>query len=611
MFEEMQTEKLISIIQKWNNDYWKTGISNVFDERYDSAVAELTKRLPAHELIHKINTPFVYSVKKINHPEPMLSLNKAYNIDEIIKWAKSISRNAEEKFIVQPKYDGLAGRYANGKLSTRGDGYVGEDVSDKISLIIANVPFHEQIPLSLIRSSENIYGEILITKSEFQKWKGKIKKQDGTDYSNSRNAISGIMGLKDISEIEKHNPILTFVDYNYRKSAPYTVAELSAMWEGMLRTYEKTDYPLDGLVIRLKDKEYFEELGNTEHHPRGAIAFKFANQSAITELLEIEWSFGKNCLTPVAIIKETEINGIKINRATLHNVQNIIENDIQIGDIIELERAGDVIPYVRSSKPGKERRNGIIDKCPSCGADLIRRSVELCCLNESCRGTLLENLYASIKTLGIDELGKPTIQKILDKYEDVNNLIKLLCMELSEFESLPGFGIKSAATVYNNIQNAFTNTPERILASLNIPLVGIGVAKKILLNMSLEELLESPRCRIAETIGVGEERVTSIRKFIKQNMDYIKRYFALFTISKETVKSGRTICFTGKMPLPRKKYEKMAIAAGFCPVDRVDKNLNLLVVSDEAESMSSKQSKAQKYNVEIKKLNQWLKEIEK
>ena len=611
MFESVGLDRLIKIIAQWNESYWKDGISNVTDYRYDAAIRELSQRIPAHELIQRINTPFVSSKDKIKHPEAMLSLNKAYSLNEIINWAKSIARDSKEKFIIQPKYDGIAGRWDGKNLSTRGDGFEGEIITDKVDIIIARIAhYDDSIPLSFIRTNNDILGEIVITKSEFATWKGRVQKQDGSEYKNSRNAIAGVVGLNDITEIKKMNPVLCFVDYNYHRSPALTLEDLEVYWNGMLATFEKLDYPMDGLVVKLLDKEYYNELGNTQHHPKGAIAYKFANQTAQTKLLDIEWSFGKNCLTPVAIIEETEINGIKINRATLHNLQNIIDNDIQIGDTLELERAGDVIPYIRSSSPGEKRRSGVIDKCPCCEYKLDQRSVELCCPNEDCKGTLLENIYASVKTLGIDELGRPTIAKIIEKY-NVENMLDIYHISADELLRLPGFAEKSASTLWRNLYNSIKNTPERILASLNIPLVGVGVSKKLLENMTLLELLEASRNAFENIPGIGEERINSIRKFIKRNNEYIRDYFAIFEISTKTAISSKTICFTGKMPMPRKKYEEMAKEAGFCPVDGVDKSLGLLVVSDESEILSSKMIKAKKYNIQIIELSQWLKEIKK
>lgn len=194
----------------------------------------------------------------------------------------------------------------------------------------------------------------MIRDDDFRNLYSHIYKKGGGTYKNSRNAVAGIMGLKEIDEMIAQKAKITLVDYNM-VSFRVRLSELADRWEGLLAELAALPYPQDGVVLKLADTAYEASLGSTAHHPRGQIAYKFTNIRRTTKLLDVEWSFGKNCLTPVAHLEPVEISGTTIKRATLHNVQNILELGIEIGDTVTVERAGDVIPYIVSSEPGAER----------------------------------------------------------------------------------------------------------------------------------------------------------------------------------------------------------------------------------------------------------------
>ena len=198
-------------------------------------------------------------------------------------------------------------------------------------------------------------------------------------------------GLLDISDMRRQGAKLTLVDYEMI-SYPVKYSELEKRWPELLEKIENLPYPMDGIVIKLADEEYSESLGNTAHHPRGQIAFKFSGIRKETILKDVKWSFGKNCLTPVAKFEPVEIGGVTIQQASLHNAQNIIDKDIHINDRVVIERAGDVIPYIVSALPGKDRRDPMISECPNCRTDSFAKGA----------GTMLPQpqvLRNSIKTV--------------------------------------------------------------------------------------------------------------------------------------------------------------------------------------------------------------------
>ena len=278
----------------------------------------------------------------------MLSLNKAYSIEEVMEWARKNCRE-NETLLIQPKYDGISANYDGSVLATRGDGENGENISGKLPLIELETSGYTGFLDRPVR------GEIVIRDDDFENLYSHITKKGGGHYKNSRNAVAGIMGLKDISDMLRQGAKLTLVDYNmicYR----VPVNDLEKKWPGIVAEIENLLYPMDGIVVKIADEEYSESLGNTAHHPRGQIAFKFVGIRRQSKLLDVKWSFGKNCLTPVAEIEPVDIGGITIKHATLHNIQNIIDRGIQIGDTITVERAGDVIPYIVDSTPGDDRK---------------------------------------------------------------------------------------------------------------------------------------------------------------------------------------------------------------------------------------------------------------
>ena len=364
--EQLNREELEKLIEHHNRQYWELGEPEIPDTRYDELLRALRRIDPGNTLLSRVYAPRVAGSGKVRHTVPMLSLDKAYSLEEVLEWGKKFARTPEEPLLVEPKYDGISANFDGRVLSTRGDGEIGEDVSDKLPLIELEAPGYTG-PVD-----RPARGELVIRDDDFANLYSHIRRKGGGTYKNSRNAVAGIMGLKEIAEMVAQGAKITLVDYNMI-SYRVKLSELEAKWPELLAELEALPYPQDGVVLKLADHDYEASLGNTAHHPRGQIAFKFTNIRRTTKLLGVEWSFGKNCLTPVALLEPVEISGTTIKRATLHNVQNILELGIEIGDTVTVERAGDVIPYIVASEPGETRRSALIDHCPCCHTKLVRR----------------------------------------------------------------------------------------------------------------------------------------------------------------------------------------------------------------------------------------------
>ena len=611
LLDEIQ---LAAEIEKHNRLYWENSAPEINDEEYDFLIRRLEELNPDHKLLQKYFAPKVASLGdvKLSTEMKMISLEKTYFFDDapkgkksLMDWARDRARDDNELFLIQPKYDGISASFDGEILATRGQNSRDQNVSDKIPLIDLETVGYTG-PLD-----RPVRGEIVIRNDDFKNIYSKIKRKGGGVYKNSRNAVGGIMGLKDIREIQLQGAKLTLVDYNLI-SFSVTLKDLPIKWPAILEKIESQQYPLDGLVIKLADTVYRDSLGGTAMYPKGMLAWKFTGARKKTVLKDVVWSFGKNNLTPKGILEPIELSGVTISNVTLHNFQYLKDNDIQIGDTLAIERAGEVIPHVVGFEKGKNRKSPFIDKCPSCSTNVEVVGVELRCTNPTCIEKIIQRLSAAVKDLDIEELGEPTIRKMTNILS-VRNLKDILNLTLADIYRLDGFKEKSATTLYNNIQTAKTTSDYKLLAALNITGVGQTFAKTLLKKYTLEKLRKLHPEELLKIGQVGPTMSENIYNAFQEKADIIDELLEAVEISNtsdgDLTVNQKTICFTGKMPEKRSFYEKIASLNGYSSVDKVTKELTTLVVSD-LNNISSKVQKAQKYGVSVVSLANWLKENE-
>ena len=579
--------------------YWELNSPQISDARYDEITRRLRELDPDHPLLNRVNAVRVAGDGKVRHAEPMLSLDKAYSLEELLEWARKYARDDREALLVEPKYDGISAGYDGRVLATRGDGEVGEDITAKLPLIELEAPGYTG-PVD-----RPARGEIVIRDDDFRTIYSHIRKKDGGVYKNSRNAVAGIMTLKDIAEMRLQKAKLTLVDYNLI-SVPVTLDALADRWEELKAGFADLPYPMDGIVLKFADAEFRKSLGSTAHHPRGEIAYKFTNRSAPSRLLGVEWSFGKNCLTPVALLAPVELSGITIKRASLHNAQNLVDMDLMIGDDVTVERAGDVIPFIAGRTPGADRKSPFITECPACGSALVRRGPELCCPNAGCPGSGLQLLVAAIRNLGIERLGEPTVAKLM-RHCGVRHLRDIFNLTMKDLLQLEGFGAKSAANLLAEIAKAREVDDFQLLSALNIPNVGANIAKLLLAAYPLEQLRQCGVDQLAEVPGIGPERAAAVAAAMRDRAAELDELLAAVTVRHAAAPAADrpTICFTGKMPEKRSYYEKLAAERGYRAVDAVTSTLTLLVAADVNDS-GTKLRNARKFGVKIVSLPEFL-----
>lgn len=611
--------ELVDIIKRASDQYWKTGVSFLSDPEYDRIVEELRKLDPGNPILHKIEG--LEPDQKVHHPTPMLSLQKAYSLEEIDKWCATLPQATE--LTVMPKYDGIAGRWDGITLSTRGNGYEGENITSKLQIIRTPQPWDIKNNPTLVEPFKATFqltergpcmGEILMplnTFKEFQKEAAKL----GIEYKTPRNATAGLLNAKEIPEellqvmLEKqlflalipYDMWTVYVSNNISESLFDTVQE---MLSPMLDLF-----PCDGIVFRATDDELFKSLGATSHHPKGAIAYKFQNESAETVLTGVEWSQGKEALTPVALFKPVTLGSVQVSRASLHNMKNIISMGLHIGDTISVERAGDVIPYVADCTAGETRTEIKCPDCPVCGWPTQYEDPELVCSNPDCSGKIVQRLLATSRVLEVDNLAQATIEKIVKAY-GVHNWAQMLDLTVEQLQALPGFGERSARKLKANLDKSRLATPEAFLALFNIKGIGKSIAKLILNKVALGMVPYTSESTLQSIPGVGPARAKTICEFFASpsNQDLWATLLLMIRIKREeSPASAKTICFTGKMEMPRSYYEALAKEKGYMPVDSVTKSLTVLVTSDMT-STSTKMKKAESLGIPIESLDMWLNE---
>lgn len=598
----MRKEYLEQEIQKHNYLFWHVNDPEISDDAYDKLIEELRNIDPEHPLVTAIHTPFVNSNNKIQHQTPMLSLDKAYNSEELLKWCYKVARDYNETFIVQPKLDGWSVKYNQKYLITRGDGEFGDDISDKIPLITLKTKHYEG-PLK--DYNKNVIGEVLLSKSKF--------KNLNTTYKTPRTALSGILTRDDLLFDFECLDLLTY-DYITTETYNNCLFEFQyrefdrIIWDNILEYVKHLDYATDGLVIKLKDFNYSYSLGNTSHHPRGQLCLKPKNPSALSTITGFNIFVGKdNAITPVIRINPVEILGHMITKASVHNYSELRRLDIHIGDQVLIERCGEIIPQIKKCFPGEKREEIIINKCPVCESSVKVEGKFLYCTNQNCLGSLAKRLTDSCKRIGLQSIGPAITQRLIDI--GLEEFWEIFEMTKEDMSQISGFQQKSINNMFNEISRIKTSSVEdwKILASLNIPYIGKSLSKKLLQKHTIYNLMEMNIEQLEKIDDIGPERASLLYYGLIENSDleYFLNNFNIISTKSNNTNNQFKVCFTGKMPQKRSYYEQIAEQNNMLPTSTVTKDLDLLVAADLNDNRGKLQ-KARTLNLKIIDLNDFL-----
>jgi DNA ligase (NAD+) len=612
-------------------DLYDQGNPAVSDEEWDDLYFQLLDaNQEADEEIEddptqSVHYAFVTQLKKIEHNHPMLSLGKTKDINEVEKFIH------RQPYLAMAKMDGLTCslRYLDGKLvsaETRGNGKIGEDVLHN-AMVIPSIPKEIDYKDELI-----VDGEIICKISDFEDF--------ADQYRNPRNFASGSIRLLDAAECAKRK--LTFIAWDVIKGfddkkllsekldpllinlgfevVPFVISnyfeDFNEDLEFIQQSCKTLGYPIDGVVFKFDNIEYGAAQGETSHHFKNAIAYKFYDDKFLSVLRDIEWTMGRTgALTPVGIFDPIEIEGTIVSKASLHNLR-ILQETLTVpyvGQHILVFKANMIIPQIASGDPPLDDTDydylSIPNVCPYCGKPLERENDFLYCTNPTCEAKLINRLnhFCGKKGLDIKGLSKATLEKLLDwgwveNYSDIFNLKA----HRAEWITKSGFGEKSVDNILSAIESARNCSLVTFIASLGIPLIGNTVAKELVKHISSYEELQNKvksHFDFSEYDGFASSKTLALWNYDFSEAD--KLYFILNIINDVTEPTdnsleGKTIVITGKLTRYKNRAALQADieAHGGRVVSSVTKSTDLLINNDTT-SQSAKNLSAQKLGIKI------------
>jgi DNA ligase (NAD+) len=618
-----EVEELRRLIERHNYVYYVLDSPEISDQEYDELMTRLLTLEAAHpELVtresptQKVGAPPRDDFGQVRHTVPMLSLSSVYSVEEVHEFdarVKKLLKTSEDVvYVAEPKMDGLAvelvyedGRFAVG--ATRGDGYVGEEVT-------ANLRTVRAIPLRLrsaaagedkgeepgggglgrrvggpdLPSRLEVRGEVFMKKSDFKRLNRQREEEGEPAFANPRNAAAGSLRQLDPKVTEKR-PLDIFcygvgsvegVSWNTHWDILHAltgwglkvnrlnrkcsnIEEALEFYREIEDKREDLPYEIDGVVFKVDSLELQSALGEISRSPRWAAAAKFAPRQATTKILKIDVQVGRTgTLTPVAVMEPVRVGGVEVSRATLHNQDEIDRKDIREGDTVIIQRAGDVIPQVvgvvKERRTGKEKKFRLPDKCPVCGAAVDREEDEAAtrCIGLDCPAKLKETVkhFACKGGMDVEGMGYKTVSQLVDKglIKDPSDLYYLTRDQLM---SLDLFAEKSTQNLLDAIEDSKTRELPRLLFALGIRHVGEHLAQVLAAHYSsIDELGKASEEELTSIKEVGPEVAASIIKFFgqPQNLRVIARLKEAGVRTRasrkrraESTLQGVTFVFTG------------------------------------------------------------------
>lgn len=639
------------LLKKYSDAYYNENKSLISDYEYDKLLKELEeleKKYPEYASENSPTQNVGASVrenkfKKVEHVHPMLSLANSYNSGEVLDFIerikKRIGNEQELKYCLEVKLDGLSISltYEQGKLVravTRGDGYIGEDVTENIMQIESVV---KELPQAI---DMEIRGEVVLPLENFEKLNAARYEKGEELFANPRNAASGTLRQLDsrivkergldayfyfLVEAEKlgiksHSESIKFLEsLGIKTTGIFEILENSKQideriifWE---KEREKLPYETDGLVIKVDEINLWEEIGYTSKTPRWAIAYKFPAHQVSTILNDITWQVGRTGkLTPVAELEEVELSGSKVKRASLHNINEIQRKDIRIGDRVFIEKAAEIIPQVvkaiKEDRKGNEKIIVEPENCPICNHKLEREEglVDIKCVNEECPAKIQGEIeyFVSRDALNIMGLGSKIVEKFIE-LGYIKNVADIYDLKnhREDLEKLDKMGKKSIDNLLSSIENSKTREYDKVIYSLGISFIG-KVASKILAKSSknIDNLSKMSFEELTTIDGIGEIAAKEIISYFskEKNKNLIKTLkekglkFEITETENSQINenknfSGKTFLFTGTLKhFTRDQIKEEIEKLGGKNLSAVSKNLDYLIVGEKA---GSKLKKAQ------------------
>lgn len=604
------------------------------DEEWDDMYFQVKAYMEQHpgELentcLDKIYFKEVSKLNKVEHNHPMLSLDKTKDLEAIKAFC------GDKECVAMLKMDGLTCSllYKNGKLvraETRGNGYIGEDITHN-ARVIPSIPKYIDYKGTLV-----VDGEVICKYDDFEPF--------ATQYKNPRNFAAGSIRL--LNSEESYNRHLTFVAWDCLKQEKtlieklyfliclgfvvvpcfrtFVYSKLNDYWDLLLEDLKKEakykQYPIDGLVFKYDNCKYYNSLGTTAHHPVGALAYKFYDETYETTLRDIEWTMGRTgVLTPVAIFDEVDTGDSIVTRANLHNISIMYElypYQWCTGMKLEIYLANMIIPQVKSVTVSESPAYRLDPPkvCPICGGNTeirqINDSKELICTNPECSGKLINRLdhFCSKKGLDIKGLSKATLEKLID-WNWVNRLqdIYTLSLHSDDWYKKQGFGKKSVDNILAAIETSKDCTLDKFISAIGIPLIGNNVSKEIIKHVTTYDEFRDMVINhypFYDWDGFAEAKADALWNFNYSEADEVYHFLHIQEIPKEEKEQpliDKTFVITGTIKnFPnRDKFKEYIESLGGKVVNSISGKTNYLICNDK-NSTSSKTKKAKELGISI------------
>jgi DNA ligase (NAD+) len=634
-------EQLRQEINQHNYCYYVLNDPSVSDAEYDALMDELRALEEAHpELVtpdsptQRVGGQPAEGFVKVEHPAPVLSLDKTTSGEEIRAWWERVSRFLPEDapppaWVVEPKLDGLTVvlHYEDGLFTlgaTRGNGYVGEDVSTNLRTI-RSLPLRVPVSSAGVRVPSRLVvrGEAIMLIEDFEELNRHQTEAEEKVFANPRNAAAGSLRQLDpritatrpitllcyaIIDADGTVPGTQWESLNYMQDLGFPISEYNARFESLDEVVahceqwiERRDtvlYEVDGLVIKVDDLAAAEAMGVVGRGPRGGVAYKFPGREATTKLLDIGINVGRSgTLTPFAILEPVRLGGVTIRKATLHNFEDLQRKDIRVGDTITLRRAGDVIPYVvgpvMAKRPPDAKVYEMPKVCPSCGEPVVSSEDEVAvyCDNVACPEQRVRSVWHFAMAMDVEGLGERTVQLLLQEglLKDAADLYYLKREDLLPLE---GFAEKSVDNLLAAIEATKERPLRRVLRALGIRGVGGSITGLLTQRYcSLDELAATSQEELEAIEGMGPHIAGAIVEWFgrKRNREFIEklRQAGVKTEQEassapvEGVLSGLAFVITGTLPtMSRDEAGKLIERHGGKVAGSVSRNTDYLVVGE-------------------------------
>ncbi len=597
---ESRIKELRKEIRYHNRKYFVDNQPEISDYEYDQLVRELEVLEEAYPQFitedsptQRIGSEEIEEFKTIEHKVVMLSLDKAYNYEELKEFDERVKKRWKDKeieYVVETKIDGLgvALYYENKSLkraATRGDGARGEDITPNVKTI-------KSVPLRLsddsILNTAEFRGEVFMPRNAFDEMNEERIKKGQEPFANPRNATAGTMRTKDPQIVAKRPLDIFIYTLSYYENGAFTthVKTLEEMKKAGLKinkfevfkgidnviTYleeyqekkDQLDYEIDGMVLKVNNLEAHDILGYTTHHPRWAIAYKYPPTRKTTKIQDIEIMVGRTGkLTPVAILDPIQLSGTTVSRASLHNENEIQRKDIRVGDTVLVEKAGEIIPQVvkviKEKRDGSERKFEMPTKCPICGSsakkigsDIIRR-----CVNAQCPAQVKQRIehWGDREAMDIDGLGTMLVNKLVEEGL-AKNVADLYELDLNELKKIERMGKKSSMNLLNNIKESKDRELPRVLYGIGIPYVGQHIARVLAENFkNIDNIINASKAKFEKIDEIGPQIAESVVSFFEEekNKELINRLkdhgvrMSIEEEEREQFLEGKKFVFTGAL----------------------------------------------------------------